>query len=388
MNAGDAFHSELEAFLDEAACALVQTDDSGLLRRANRVFCHWIGYSCEELVGKLKIQGLLTAGGRVFHHTHVLPVLQLHGSISEVRVDMVRKDGQLLPMVLNARRHERHGVFVHELALFVAQERDRYEQELIRSRDRLQAMVAHVTQLEAQAKDRALLAEQMVGIVSHDLRNPLSVILMNAELLGKSSALTPTQSNVLGRIVKATSRANRLIADLLDITQARLGSGLVVSPAPIDLHATVLAALQELSQVYPGRELRHVQQGPSACLADADRLVQLVGNLVSNAMAYGSATSPVIVTSRREASFFSVAVHNHGEPIPEDTIGGLFQLMVRGREDTKASRSVGLGLFIVSEIAKAHGGTISVTSTLQEGTVFTATFPQTAPDLADVQREG
>lgn len=377
MNASDGLNPELKALLDEAACALVQTDEGGLLRRANAVFCNWLGYTSDELVGQRRIQDLLTAGCRIFHQTHLLPLLQLQGSISEVRVDLVRKDGQPLPMVLNALRHEHQGVFVQELALFVAQERDRYEQELIRSRNTLQAMVAHARQLEAQARDRALFAEQMVGIVSHDLRNPLSAILLNAELLGKT-ALTPNQSNVLARIVRVAERANRLIADLLDLTQARLGSGLAVSPAAINLHATVGAAVQELCQVYPGRELRHVCQGLGGCTADADRLAQLVGNLVSNAMAYGCPASPVIVTSTVEDSLFSISVQNQGEPIPDDIRDGLFQLMVRGSEDANARRNVGLGLFIVNEIAKAHGGTVSLISTKESGTVFTAVFPKAA----------
>ncbi|MDQ3060578.1 MAG: HAMP domain-containing histidine kinase [Pseudomonadota bacterium] len=375
MSASDALPPGLEALLDEAACALVQTDDKGLVRRANRIFCNWLGYASEELVGQRSIQDLLSVGCRVFHHMHSLPMLQRQGSISEVRVDLVRKDGQMLPMVLNARRHEKQGVCVHEFALFVAQERDRYEQELILSRDRLETMVERARQLEAQARERALCAEQMMGIVSHDLRNPLSAILLNAELLGKSD-MTPNQSNVLARIVLAADRANRLIAGLLDLTQARLGSGLAVSPVPLDLHATVWAAVQELSQAYPGRDLRHVRHGQGSCTADADRLVQLLGNLVSNAMAYSFAASPITVTSTVEDAFFSISVQNQGTPIPEHVRGELFHLMVRGSEDAKPSRSVGLGLFIVSEIAKAHGGAVSLSSTLENGTVFTAVFPK------------
>lgn len=377
MSASDAFITELKTLLDEAACALVQTDDAGVLRRVNRIFCNWLGYTPEELVGQQRIQDLLSMGCRVFHRTHSLPLLLERGSISEVRVDLVRKDGQRLPMVLNAHRHEQQGIFVHEFALFIAQERDRYEQELILSRDRLQAMVEHARQLEAKASDRALFAEQMMGIVSHDLRNPLSVILMNAELLGKSN-VTPIQSTVLARIVRAADRASRLITSLLDLAQARLGSGLAVSPAPIDLHATVWAAVQELSQAYPGRELRHVRQGSGACTADADRLAQLVGNLISNAMVYGSPASAVIVTSTVEASFFSISVQNQGMPIPEDIREKLFHLMVRGSDDAKAGGGVGLGLFIVNEIAKAHGGMVSLSSTLGNGTIFAAVFPRVA----------
>ena len=256
--AGHALVTEPESALDEAPCGLVQTDAQGVLRRANLAFCNWLGYTRDELIGKHKIQDLLTTGCRIFHQTHSLPLLQMQGSVSEVRVQMLRKDGQQLPMLLNANRHAQHGELVDEFALFVAQDRDKYEKELVQARTRLEAMVAHANDLEAQASDRAMLAEQMVGIVSHDLRNPIMAMLMNAELLEKGD-ITPDQSDVLRRIRSTGDRANRLIANLLDLTQTRLGSGLAVSPTGMDLHATVSGAVQELSQVFPGRVLRHVQ---------------------------------------------------------------------------------------------------------------------------------
>lgn len=375
QNAGPAGVTEAPDLLDQAPCGLAQTDAQGLLRRVNLTFCHWLGYTADELVGRRKLQELLTTGCRIFHQTHSLPLLQMQGSVSEVRVQMLRKDGQLLPMLLNARRHTQDGEVVDEYALFIAQDRDRYEKELVQARTKLEAMVAHANDLQAQASDRAMFAEQMVGIVSHDLRNPIMAMLMSAELLGKG-VVTPEQSEVLARILRAGDRASRLIANLLDLTQARLGSGLSVSPQAMELHATVAGAVQELSQVFPDRVLHHVQQGPSRCIADADRLAQLVGNLVSNAMAYGESGAPVLVTSTREKAFFSISVQNRGRPIPAGIMDGLFDLMVRGCDEVNTGRSVGLGLFIVSEIAKAHGGTVSVTSTLEDGTVFTVVIPQ------------
>ena len=361
--------------LDEVPCGLVQADAQGLLRRVNLTFCNWLGYAPDELVGQRKLQDLLTTGCRIFHQTQSLPLLKAQGSISEVRVQMLRKDGQRLPMLLNVRRHMEHGEAVDEFAVFVAQDRDRYEKELVQARTKLEAMVAQANDLQAQASDRAVLAEQMVGIVSHDLRNPIMAMLMSAELLGKGS-VTPEQSAVLARILRAGDRASRLIADLLDLSQARLGSGLSVSPATMDLHATVAEAVQELSQAHPDRVLRHVPQGASLCIADADRLAQLVGNLVSNAMAYGEPGAPVVITSIREPALISISVHNQGRPIPEGMMDGLFERMVRGCDQANSGRSVGLGLFIVSEIAKAHQGTVSVTSTQAAGTMFTVVIPQ------------
>lgn len=374
----EATASETQDVLDQAPCGLAQTDAQGLLRRANLTFCQWLGYTPGELVGQRKLQDLLTTGCGIFHQTHSLPLLLQQGSVSEVRVQMLRKDGQMLPMLLNVRRHAQQGEVVDDYALFVAQDRDRYEKELEQARTKLEAMVAHANELQAQASDRAMFAEEMVGIVSHDLRNPIMAILMSAELLDKSN-VSPSQSAVLARILRAGDRASRLIANLLDLTQVRLGSGLLVSPALMDLHATVAGAVQESSQVYPDRMLRHVQQGPGPCIADADRLAQLVGNLVSNAMAYGEPGAAVVVTSARQAGGFSVSVHNRGSPIPADIMDKLFERMMRGCDQVNTGRSVGLGLFIVNEIAKAHSGKVSVASTLEAGTTFTVMIPQ-APE--------
>jgi phosphoserine phosphatase RsbU/P len=167
-----------------------------------------------------------------------------------------------------------------------------------------------------------------------------------------------------------------LIADLLDFTAARLGCGLSVSLELIDLHAAVSHAVDELALVHSGRSLKHVRSGEGACVADANRLAQLVGNLVSNAMTYGKPEAPVTVTSSVAEHSCSIAVHNDGSPIPEELRAHIFQPMTRGTSANSAARSVGLGLFIVREIALAHRGTASVTSTADGGTTFTAAFPR------------
>ena len=213
----------------------------------------------------------------------------------------------------------------------MARDRDKYERELVQSRKRLETLVAEATRHQAEAKDRALFAEQMVGIVSHDLRNPLSAIAMATALLVRGE-LSESQQRTANRIGRATERATRLIADLLDFTQARLG-----------------------------------------------RLAQLLGNLVSNAVTHGDPDRPVTVTSSIDARSFTIAVHNWGAPIPLEAQANIFQAMTRGKHPPAAGRSVGRGLFIVSEIAKAHGGCAEVESTLDKGTTFRAVFPATEP---------
>jgi sigma-B regulation protein RsbU (phosphoserine phosphatase) len=361
--------------LDEAACALMQTAADGTFLRVNRRFCSWIGHPPELLVGRRRFQDLLTMGGRIFHQTHWAPLLQMQGSISEVKLHVLHADGTAIPMVLNAIRRQQEGVEVHELAAFIARDRDKYERELILSRERLEALVAESARLQAESKDRALFAEQMIGIVSHDLRNPMSSIQMGAHLLAQSNP-SQAQQRILTRIRRSTDRAVRLIGDLLDFTQARVGNGLSVSLDMIDLHTAMAETIDELRGVYPARQLEHQRVGEGLCQADINRLEQLVGNLVSNAIAYGSSEHPVTVTSSVTEGSFSVAVHNRGTPIPTAAQAALFQPLARGSIANSAGRSIGLGLFIVSEIAKAHGGTARVKSTPEEGTTFSVVIPR------------
>jgi sigma-B regulation protein RsbU (phosphoserine phosphatase) len=368
--------------LDAAACGLLQTADDGTLLRVNRTFYAWLGYAADELVGRRRFQELLTMGGRIFHQTHWAPLLRMQGSVSEVKLEVLHRDGTRIPMVFNAIRHDQDGAMVHEIAAYVAHDRDKYERELVLSRQRLEVLVAEATQLQADAKDRANFAEQMIGIVSHDLRNPLSIIAMGAALLAHGS-LSSGQRRTLDRITRATGRAGRLINDLLDFTQARLGDGLSVALAAVDLHESVAEAVDELALAYSGRALAHRRFGEGACLVDADRLTQLIGNLVANAMAYGDPAVTVTVTSTVHPATFEVAVHNAGAPIPQDTQASLFRPMERGTTLGSERRSVGLGLFIVREIARAHAGSVSLTSTPQDGTVFTAVFPRGAPAVRE-----
>jgi sigma-B regulation protein RsbU (phosphoserine phosphatase) len=497
------------ALLDEAPCGLLVTDADGTIRSVNRTFCRWIGREREALVGVRRVQDLLTMGGKIFHQTHWAPLLQLQGSISEVKLDVLHEDGRAIPMVMNAVRRNHGERVLHELALFVAKDRHAYERELMLSRKRAEELlilqtearnalvltearlriamdaaklfvwevdpatgrstfhpnvalllgygepaqideerffsainpadretlaqvilraidskeavssctyrlagadgvqrtvlataraVAHddgtphhvvgllqdITELSAQraaAEDRALFAEQMIGIFSHDLRNPLSTIKLGAAAM-EMSAPAANHLPLLQSIRRATARAQVLIDDLLDFTMARIGRGLSVALKPVDLHALVAAHVEELGSAYPGRKLTHRRRGAGTCDADTNRLFQLVGNLVSIAMHYGDSDSPVTVTSRIDDRNFAIDVHNMGQPIPAAVLPKLFEPMVRGTDAESANRSVGLGLYIVSEIAQAHGGDVRVISSASEGTTFSVTMARRVPTVS------
>lgn len=381
--------AEIAALYADAPCGLLVTNADGLITHVNRTFCAWVGRTSSEIIGQLKMQDLLTMGGRIFHQTHWAPLLQIQGSVAEVKLETVHRDGRRMPMVWNAVRRSRDGVVTHELAVFMADDRHKYEHELLLARRRAEELLAKEQEAQrallmaeaerdrqrAVAEDRALFSEQMMAIVSHDLRNPLSVIRMGVQVIG-AAALTAAQRRMLERLGNAEGRATRLISDLLDFSQARIGSGLKMQPGVIDLHDLVGEALEDLRAANPKEILEHRSIGVGACTANGDRLVQMLGNLVSNAIAYGAPNRPVTVTSGIDETTFTLTVHNEGAAIDSALVPRLFDPMTRGRDAKDAGHSVGLGLFIVRAIAAAHGGRVAVRSTGLDGTTFEARLPR------------
>jgi sigma-B regulation protein RsbU (phosphoserine phosphatase) len=377
-----------EILFDEADCGLLLTAENGQIVQVNLTFCRWIGYRRTELLGR-HIQDLMNPEGRTFHKTYWAPLMQIQGVIADVKFDLVHYNGHSIAMMLSAIRCESSAGIFHEMTLFKAEDRQRYERELLNARMLAERHLAKhlkdqrvmdITQNKlrltyAAAEDRALFAEQLIGIVSHDLRNPLSAIKMAAELLGRRE-MDAKQAQILGHITHSAERAQRLVADLLDFTLTQVGRGIAVLPKPVDLYELVADCLDELSLAFPGHELTHLRYGQGDFTADSDRLYQLIGNLVANAVAYGAADSGVTVSSRFEDQAIIITVHNLGTPIPLELLKDLFEPMIRGSHDNAELRSVGLGLFIVREIARAHYGEVAVTSSLTSGTTFTATFPR------------
>jgi PAS domain S-box-containing protein len=230
--------------------------------------------------------------------------------------------------------------------------------------------------LMALEQERAGFEQQLIGIVSHDLRSPIAAITMGAAVLLRRPDMEERQRRTVERILSSAGRANRMIHDLLDFTQARLGGGLTAQRLPGDFHAIVRQVVEESQVSNPGRFLRLTQTGDGGGEWDADRLSQLVSNLLSNALHYSPPGSTVRIETRGEPEHLVLAVHNAGAPIPPEVLPRLFQPLQRGVSGVSEVRSVGLGLYIVDQVVRAHGGSISVTSSREDGTTFTVCLPR------------
>jgi PAS domain S-box-containing protein len=234
--------------------------------------------------------------------------------------------------------------------------------------------------LLAEARRRVEFEQQLVGIVSHDLRGPLNAILTGASMMLQRENIDPWQAKTTARILSCAERSNRLIRDLLDFTQARMGGGIPVRPAPVDLHELTLQVVEEARVAHAERTIQVTQGGDGRGEWDADRMSQVVSNLLTNALKYSPEDTPVRVETRGEAERVVLRLHNQGDPIAADLLPRIFEPLRRGkRRVNKSDRSIGLGLYIVRELVLAHGGTVEASSSEAEGTTFTVTLPRKPP---------
>ncbi|MHC6225659.1 PAS domain-containing sensor histidine kinase [Pseudomonas sp. X10] len=384
----EAANHSADVLFDDLDRGLLLTAEDGRIESANLTFCRWIGYTREDLL-RLRIQDLMSLEARTFHQAYWRPLMRLQGAVASVKFELVHHIGYSVPMMLSAISCAHSSGIFHELTLFKAEDWPKYERELVNARLLAERHLANNLKVQrakdiaqgelytvyAAAEDRAAFAEQMLGIVTHDLRNPLSAIKMAAEILCRREQDAKT-TQLLGHITRSTERAQRLVADLLDFTQIRVGRGIAINPTPLNPHEAVASCLDELRLAFPEYEVLHKAIGEGVLVVDSDRLCQMLGNLVANAMAYGDSKFPVTVTSCVDAETVTFAIHNQGPPIPAGLSHNLFEPMIRGHNENAELRSVGLGLFIVREIAKAHGGEVRVVSSESEGTSFIVMFPR------------
>ncbi|HYV46424.1 MAG TPA: PAS domain-containing protein [Myxococcaceae bacterium] len=232
--------------------------------------------------------------------------------------------------------------------------------------------------MEEELRRAVTVRERVMSILSHDLRSPLSVVTAGAAMLRRSPILGEQELRTVARITRAADRMARMIHDLLDYARAT-GGGLRVERASANVRDVVRNAVDELRAGFPGAQIRLDADGVAPEGEwDADRLTQLLTNLLSNAVQYSPAGSPVdLRVSGGEGEPVTIEVRNGGDPIPADTLPGLFEPFQRGAASDHASPGgLGLGLFIVKQIAEGHGGTVAVRSSAAEGTTFTVTLPR------------
>jgi PAS domain S-box-containing protein len=352
--------AELEAVLNSIPEAIYVGDASGI-KRANRAALEMLGYRTLEELDK-----------------------DIGTLVEEIQTRYI--DGTPMPLdeqvYVKALRGERTA---REVLL---RHRGTGEDVVVRSSaapirigDRIVGAVAVHTDISQrmaeEAELRAALAfrDRMLGVLSHDVRNPLAVILTSAAVLERQLAGPGEEKRraSVRRITDNASQIERMVRDLLDYTRTRQGRGLPIAPRDTDLLSLCQQVVEGMQVLHPRRSLRLSREGDTRAFVDPDRASQVISNLVSNAIGYSPPTSEVSVTLRGEEDAVVLEVHNLGAPIPPELLPRLFEAFERGAE----GRGLGLGLYIAQQIAEAHGASISVRSDAEAGTAFTVRWPRT-----------
>jgi phosphoserine phosphatase RsbU/P len=360
---------DLDDLYENAPCGYLSLRPDGTIAKSNATLSVWIGYTQKQLSGRHFLD-LLGVGSRVFYETHFAPLLRMQGFFNEVALDIVTASGAGFPVLANAlvRRDSEGGVAFIRITLFNAAERRQYERGLLAAKDAAQATLK-------EEREVSRLREEFIAVLGHDLRNPLASILAAAQMLLRR-AQTEEDKTYLQLLVGAAHRMASLIDNVLDFARGRLGSGIGLHLEPdVQLAAMLLRVVEEL-RIGTDRAIDADISLGQAVLCDPIRLGQLTSNLLGNAITHGAPDKPIRLRAHIRDGVLEISVANTGKPIPAEALERLFQPFFRA-DLGPSQRGLGLGLYISSEIAKAHGGTLTVQSTEQQ-TEFTFRMPLAA----------
>ncbi len=344
---------QLQDFFEESLCGFIIADAKGIIIRGNKKVIQWSGYNHEELKGK-RFSDILSISGRIYYETHLWPLLRMQGFFDEVMLEIAHTSGTKLQVLVNASEHhfDKDNPEFVRFTLLKCSDRLRYEQNLRLAKVETDKELAH-------QKANVLLREQLIAVLGHDLRNPLSSIMMATSMLENS----PDGDNAkLGTIIKRSSfRMQELINNILDFTITRLGEGIIIKKEKILIMPVIEQVITELTLSVSGREIKLTCDHTLQVYCDPDRIGQLLSNLVSNALSHGSKNNPVEVKVYQRENLFELSVINKGEPISQESQQHLFEPFTK--EGERPSRhGLGLGLYICAEIARAHNATLTCIS--------------------------
>ncbi len=222
--------------------------------------------------------------------------------------------------------------------------------------------------------------DMFLAILGHDLRSPLGAVQMASQFMIEMGELKEPNLTLTTRIVRSAKRMNLMVGDLLDFTRSRLGSGVPIVRAEMDMEKAVRDAVDEVASSHPESVVQLDTSGDLRGNWDAQRIGQVISNLLGNAVQHGSAKTQISVSVRGQAKEVVLRVHNRSPVIAADELPGIFGPFKRlkaGQSSTgSATSSLGLGLYIAERIVTAHGGTIDVRSSEETGTAFTVRLPR------------
>jgi signal transduction histidine kinase len=250
-------------------------------------------------------------------------------------------------------------------------------EDLMRFNEAIDQSLAESISRYTEDVDRS--KDMFVAILGHDLRSPLGAVLTASRFMLDDGELAEPNRSLTESIARSAARMNAMVGDLLDFTRSRLGSGVPIARAAMDLAREAANAVDEARAAHPQRTFKLNVSGDLRGSWDRSRIGQVLANLLGNAVQHGAPDSTISVTARGETNEVVVQVHNRGPEIPAHHLPGLFSPFKRIQADGTAGgawSSLGLGLHIVERVVTAHRGSMDVKSSAEGGTFFTVRLPR------------
>ena len=371
-----------DSLFEHAACGLLLTNADGRIVRANATFCGWIGFSGDDLA-KRRVQDLLTIGGRVFHQTHWAPLMQMQASVSEVKLDIIHRDGHSIPIVVSAIRRVYEGGIYDEIAVMVATDRQKYERELLLARKAAEAANAQLA-VDARSKD------EFLATLAHELRGPLAPLRNVLEVLHKKDITDPEVRWGRGILDRQLSQLSHLVDDLLEVSRITERK-LTLRRRNLELNEAIVGALEAVRPLTQsaGQQLSISQPDQPVWLnADPTRVTQIILNLLVNASKFSPSGSQISLSSRQEGDRAVFSVRDAGIGIAAEHLPTIFRMFSQAEPALERTKGgLGIGLALVRGLVELHGGTVKAFSAgRNQGSEFVVSLPAVdPPEFSQVQ---
>ena len=425
----------VDPMLDHAPCFFLSFGDDGRIAFANTTLLDRLGYSREDMSGK-HVETILSRPGRLFYQTHVFPLVKMRARADEIFLLVETKAGEQFGSLWNLVRRERDGRPFVDCAIVEVQERRKYEDALLEAKRAAetantlleqqsmqladqaaeleaqhQQLLEQTEELEVQAEElrvandelllhgEALESERLaareaqraadeanraksefLATMSHELRTPLNAIGGYTDLIaaGIYGSITDDQRQALDRIARAQRHLLGLINDILNLSRVEAGRvDYSIADVPIVGVVNELRAMIDPQMAANGLEFRVSIDDRLVLRADHEKIVQILLNLLSNAVKFTPAGGRVTLRSRRlDDRLVAIDVEDTGRGIPAAKLEAVFEPFVQVRSDSaRKHEGTGLGLAISRNLARGMDGDITVTSAMDQGSIFTLSVP-------------
>lgn len=359
----------MDELLDTAPCGYLSFTDDGIVRAVNETLLGILDFTRDEVLG-LHVERLLSVPSRIFYQTHFFPLLRLEGRAEEIFLTLRKATGEPVAVLANAARRERGGTMQSECVLVRLIQRQKWEDEIVRAKR------------DAEEANRAKSA--FLSMMSHDLRTPLNAISGYADLIGMGirGPVTDAQIQDLDRIKSASRFLQSLLSDVLNFARLEAGQ-LEIRAERVVLDAALQSAEVLVEPQLSAAKLTYSRTscGPGGVVtADAERLQQILLNLLTNAVKFTPEGGAVTVSCEETGELVVTRVADTGPGIPADHIEQIFRpfVQVSGGAGRAGKQGVGLGLAISRELARAMGGDLTVESVLGSGSTFSLALPRSS----------